>query len=123
MNSTSRVLFYIATFSFHATSIIALAVASPRTVLVTGGAGYIGSHTCLELLNEPDDKYRVIVLDNLDNSSEESLKRVQALTKCAKDRLLFRQGDLRDKERLAEGECVRGDALLIYVTESPRNCC
>ena len=112
MNSTSRVIFFIATFSFHAKSIIALAVASPRTVLVTGGAGYIGSHTCLELLNEPDDKYRVIVLDNLDNSSEESLKRVQALTKCAKDRLLFRQGDLRDKERLAEGKYVCGVTLL-----------
>ena len=106
MNVSRKLLFGIAAFSFHAKSIIALAIASPRTVLVTGGAGYIGSHTCLELLNEPDDKYRVIVLDNLDNSSEESLKRVQALTKCAKDRLVFRQGDLRDKERLAKGKLL-----------------
>ena len=46
-------------------------------ILVTGGAGYIGSHTCVELLNAGHD---VVVLDNLSNSSEESLKRVQILT-------------------------------------------
>ncbi len=47
------------------------------SILVTGGAGYIGSHTCLRLLEEG---YDVIVLDNLINSSEESLKRVQEIT-------------------------------------------
>jgi len=46
-------------------------------VLVTGGAGYIGSHTVLELLTAG---YEVVVVDNLSNSSEESLKRVQKLT-------------------------------------------
>jgi len=46
-------------------------------VLVTGGAGYIGSHTCVELLN---NGYEIVVLDNLDNSNEESLKRVKELT-------------------------------------------
>ncbi len=46
-------------------------------ILVTGGAGYIGSHTCVELLNED---YDVIVLDNLSNSSEESLNRVKTIT-------------------------------------------
>ena len=42
-------------------------------ILVTGGAGYIGSHTCIELLNAG---HQVVVLDNLSNSSEESLNRV-----------------------------------------------
>ena len=46
-------------------------------VLVTGGAGYIGSHTCLELL---EAGHTVTVVDNLSNSKEESLKRVAELT-------------------------------------------
>lgn len=49
-------------------------------ILVTGGAGYIGSHTCVELLNAG---HEVIVYDNLSNSSEESLNRVQELTQKA----------------------------------------
>ncbi|MDN5443249.1 MAG: UDP-glucose 4-epimerase GalE [Acinetobacter sp.] len=59
-------------------------------ILVTGGAGYIGSHTCLELLHA---EHEVIVLDNLSNSSEVSLLRVQAL---ANKSLIFIQGDIRD---------------------------
>ena len=58
-------------------------------ILVTGGAGYIGSHTCVELL---EAGHEVIVLDNLSNSSEESLKRVQELTGKT---LKFFQGDIR----------------------------
>jgi len=46
-------------------------------ILVTGGAGYIGSHTCVQLLENGMD---VVVIDNLSNSSEESLKRVQEIT-------------------------------------------
>ncbi|HKK99885.1 MAG TPA: UDP-glucose 4-epimerase GalE [Desulfotignum sp.] len=60
-------------------------------ILVTGGAGYIGSHTCVELLQEG---YDVAVLDNLSNSSEESLIRVEKITKKS---LAFFQADLLDK--------------------------
>ena len=48
-----------------------------KNILVTGGAGYIGSHTCVELLERD---YNVIVVDNLCNSSEESLRRVKQIT-------------------------------------------
>jgi UDP-glucose 4-epimerase len=48
-------------------------------ILVTGGAGYIGSHTCIELIKAG---YEVIVVDNLCNSSLESLKRVESLVDC-----------------------------------------
>jgi UDP-glucose 4-epimerase len=61
------------------------------TTLVTGGAGYIGSHTVLELLNQGDD---VIVVDNLSNSSSESLKRVAEITG---EQVTFYQGDILDK--------------------------
>ena len=63
-------------------------------ILVTGGAGYIGSHTCVELLNSG---HEVIVLDNLCNSSEESLNRVQVLTGKT---LAFVEGDIRDAQVL-----------------------
>ena len=63
-------------------------------VLVTGGAGYIGSHTCVELLNEG---YGVVVIDNLCNSNPKSLERVKELT--GKD-VKFYQGDVRDEALL-----------------------
>ena len=63
-------------------------------ILVTGGAGFIGSHTCVELLSSG---HEVIVLDNLCNSSEESLNRVQQI--CGKN-LTFVQGDIRDAQVL-----------------------
>ena len=66
------------------------------TILVTGGAGYIGSHTCLQLLEQGDD---VVVLDNLSNSSFESLVRVQHL---AKRTLHCIEGDIRDKNLLQQ---------------------
>ena len=59
-------------------------------VLVTGGAGYIGSHTCLELL---ESGYGVVVIDNLCNSNPKSLDRVQEL---AGKTLKFYEGDVRD---------------------------
>jgi len=63
-------------------------------ILVTGGAGYIGSHTCIELLQAG---YEVVVVDNLINSKEESLKRVQELTGKT---LAFHKVDLLNKREL-----------------------
>ena len=65
-------------------------------ILVTGGAGYIGSHTVLELL---EAGYDVSVIDNLSNSSEESLKRVEKITGKS---IVFYKTDIRDKEALDE---------------------
>jgi len=64
------------------------------TILVTGGAGYIGSHTCVELLNAG---HEVIVVDNLSNSKQESLNRVQKITNKT---LAFYQADLLDESAL-----------------------
>lgn len=63
-------------------------------ILVTGGAGYIGSHACVELLNEG---YDLVVVDNLSNSKTESLKRVKELTGKS---IKFYEVDILDKEGL-----------------------
>jgi UDP-glucose 4-epimerase len=63
-------------------------------ILVTGGAGYIGSHTCVELLNQNHD---VVVVDNLCNSSEVSINRIREITSRPLD---FYEVNLLDKERL-----------------------
>ena len=87
-------------------------------VLVTGGAGYIGSHTCVELLNEG---YGVVVVDNLCNSNPESLNRVEELTG---KKVKFYEGDVRDEALMrkifAENElhCVIHFAGLKAVGES-----
>mmetsp|Transcript_72413 Transcript_72413/g.228254 ORF Transcript_72413/g.228254 Transcript_72413/m.228254 type:complete len:225 (+) Transcript_72413:416-1090(+) len=65
-----------------------------KTILVTGGTGYIGSHTVLQLL-EAD--FNVIILDNFSNSSEESLRRVEKIT--GKEAVLY-EGDIRDTDLL-----------------------
>lgn len=65
-------------------------------ILITGGAGYIGSHTALELLNAG---YEVVVYDNLSNSSSESLKRVEQLTGKT---ITFYEGDVRNAASLKE---------------------
>jgi UDP-glucose 4-epimerase len=65
-----------------------------QTILVTGGAGYIGSHMCVELLQAG---HNVLVLDDLSNSSEKSLQAVERITQKS---LSFVQGDIRDADLL-----------------------
>ncbi|MGB5290081.1 MAG: UDP-glucose 4-epimerase GalE, partial [Lysobacterales bacterium] len=71
-------------------------IKTKQKALVTGGAGYIGSHTCLELL---EGGYDVVAVDNLSNSSKESLNRVQTITGKT---LTFIQCDLLDKVQLGQ---------------------
>ena len=61
-------------------------------ILVTGGAGFIGSHTCVELLNSG---YDIAVIDNFSNSSPESIEKIKEITK--KD-FKFYEADLLDEE-------------------------
>ena len=65
-------------------------------ILVTGGAGFIGSHTVVELQNSG---YDVVVLDNLSNSSKKSLERVEKITG---KQVPFYQADILDREALEE---------------------
>jgi len=78
-------------------------------ILVTGGAGYIGSHTCVELLNAGHD---VVVVDNLSNSSEKSLERVEKITG---KQLAFYHADLLDRAKIDyifDVECI--DAVIHF---------
>lgn len=68
-----------------------------KNILVTGGAGYVGSHTTLQLLL---GGYRVVVIDNLDNSSEEAIRRVAKLAGEYGGNLTFHKIDLLDKEAM-----------------------
>lgn len=70
-----------------------------KSILVTGGAGYIGSHTVLQLLL---GGYKTVVIDNLDNSSEIALKRVKEIAGEHGSNLSFHKVDLRDKPAIKE---------------------
>ena len=73
-------------------------------VLVTGGLGYIGSHTVVELIQKG---YEVIIGDNLSNSSIETIKKIEQITDV---RPLFKLIDFREM-----------DACLLYTSPSPRD--
>ena len=65
-----------------------------KTIIVTGGLGYIGSHTVVELLNEG---YEVVIIDNLSNSSEDVIDGIRAITKKS---VHFFNVDIRDYDQL-----------------------
>ena len=67
-----------------------------KNVMITGGAGYIGTHTAVELLNK---NYNVIIYDNLSNSSKIAVDRVSDIT--GKE-ITFYEADILDKEKLKE---------------------
>jgi UDP-glucose 4-epimerase len=77
-------------------------------VLVTGGAGYIGSHTCIALLDAGHD---VVVLDNLGNASAEALRRVQEIVGRS---LRFVEGDVRRRDDLARA-CADGIDAVVHL--------
>jgi UDP-glucose 4-epimerase len=79
-----------------------------QTILVTGGAGYIGSHCCLELL---EAGHHVVVLDNLSNSSREALVRVEELSGKS---LVFEQVDLRDAAETSRVVCAHAFDTVIH---------
>lgn len=87
-------------------------------ILVTGGAGYIGSHTCVELLNEG---YEVVIVDNLDNSNAKAVDRIEQITG---KKVTFYEKDIRDKEAMNDifgsekPDCVIHFAGLKAVGES-----
>ena len=78
------------------------------TVLVTGGAGYIGSHTCVELLEKGMD---VVVIDNLVNSSAKAIDRIEEITG---KKVTFYEEDVRNRAALASR---RQDTLLHRLPE------
>ena len=67
-----------------------------KKIFVTGGAGYIGTHTCLELLNKG---YEVLVYDNLSNGSKKAIDQIRLLSK---KNIKFFFGDIRDEKNLFE---------------------
>ena len=80
------------------------------TVLVTGGMGYIGSHTCVELLNQGMD---VVIIDNLVNSSAEAGKRIERISGRS---VTFYEADVRDRKTLDRifrkmHESIRADSV------------
>jgi len=91
-------------FPLLVTVVSSFSASSPRsTVLVTGGAGYIGSHTCVELLKS---NRRVIIFDDLSNSCTKAVDRIRKIaseeneTGCPDDMVVFREGDVRDSKKL-----------------------
>ena len=85
-----------------------------QTILVTGGTGYIGSHTVVELLK---NSYKVVILDNICNSSPKVINRILKITQ-PDDQLTFIEGDIRDTNKLGRLFADHHFAVLKAVGES-----
>lgn len=70
---------------------------SETTILVTGGAGFIGSHTCVELLQ---DGYKVVVIDDLSNSKKEAIRRIKEITNADDSQLIFYENNLLEMDEV-----------------------
>lgn len=85
---------------------------SDLTILVPGGAGYIGSHTCVELLNLG---YNVVVVDNLVNSSKIAIDRIRELTGASEQQLVFHEASILDRQAMiAVFEQHDIDAIIMF---------
>ncbi len=85
---------------------------SEQTILVTGGAGFIGSHTCVELLEQG---YNVVILDDLSNSSLVAVDRIRELTNASAEQLKFVEASILDREaceRTFAENCI--DAIIHF---------
>ena len=67
------------------------------TILVTGGAGFIGSHTCVELLAKG---FNVVIVDDLSNSSEVAVERVRKIAGVGADRCAFHKANVLDRDAM-----------------------
>ena len=89
---------------------------SHNKILVTGGAGYIGSHTVVALL---DKGCKVVVLDNFCNSNFESIRRIEKITGIRPEVV---NADVRDEKALSETfNTHQFNACLLYTSPSPRD--
>ena len=86
-------------------------------ILVTGGAGFIGSHTCIELLNNGNE---VVVVDNLYNANKKSLEVVESVT--GKKSNILRGCNIRDEAKLDEIFEKEGNHLWSYSLRWIKGC-
>ena len=86
-------------------------------ILVTGGAGYIGSHTCIELIEQG---HEVVVVDNLINSAVEAISRIEEITGKS---VAFIEGDVRDESVLCDIFNQFKFGLFLIISYNRTNCC
>ena len=79
------------------------------TILVTGGAGFIGSHTCVELLAKG---FNVVIVDDLSNSSEVAVERVRKIAGVGADRCAFHKANVLDRDAMEAIKKMKKDSVI-----------